>query len=54
MGLEFLLRAAVKVANDGVGPNGIVWTLLMYGAMQRLHISLDPITASKIEKVRGL
>jgi hypothetical protein len=39
---------AVKAVNNTVGPNGLVLTLLIYGAYLRIS-NLDPPTLSIIE-----
>ena len=41
---------AVKAVNDTAGPNGLVPTLLVYGAYLRIS-NLDPPTPSIIERV---
>ena len=38
------LQAAVKAVNDSAGPNGLVSTLLVFGAMPRLRLSHDAAT----------
>lgn len=38
---ESALQAAVKSVNASVGPNGLVPTLLVYGALPRLGFSTD-------------
>lgn len=39
---EAALQMAVKAVNDSVGPNGLVPTLLVYGALPRLGLPSDP------------
>jgi hypothetical protein len=40
---------AVKAVNDTAGPNGLVPTLLVYGAYPRIS-NLDPLTPSVIHR----
>ena len=40
---------AVKAVNDTASPNGLVPTLLVYGAYPRIS-KLDPLTPSVIER----
>ena len=40
---------AVKAVNDTAGPNGLVPTLLVYGAYLRIS-KLDPLALSVIER----
>lgn len=53
MSLESALQATAESGNDSVGSSGLVTTLLIYGAIPRLVLSLDPPAASTNEKARA-
>lgn len=42
MSTNDILLAAVKMLNSGTGPDGLVPTLLVFGAMTRFGTSADP------------
>ncbi|KAI1002482.1 hypothetical protein K3495_g5721 [Podosphaera aphanis] len=47
------LQMAIKAINDTAGPNGIVPTLLVFGAYPRIH-SLDPPTPLIIQRATAI
>ncbi len=47
------LQMAVKAINDSVGPDGIVPTLLVYGALPRLGLPSDPPSESNDGQSKG-
>ncbi len=48
------LQMAVKAVNDSVGPDGIVHTLLVYGALPRLGLPSDPPVQSMRDGAHAL
>lgn len=46
---EALLQGAVKAVNDTAGPNGLVPTLLVFGAMPRIGMNASP-TPSQVQR----
>lgn len=51
---ESALQTAVKSVNDSVGPNGLIPTLLVYGALPRLGFPSDPPTPSMYQRAVAL
>lgn len=47
---EQALQMAVKSVNDSAGPDGLVPTLLVYGALPRLGLPSDPPTPSSFKR----
>lgn len=47
---EAVLQMALKAVNDTAGPNGLVPTLLLFGAMPRVHLESPPypVTLSEL------
>ena len=50
---ETALQMAVKAVNDTTGPDGLVPTLLVFGAYPRMH-SMDPPAASIIQRAAAI
>ena len=50
---DMILQMAIKAVNDSVGPNGLVPTLLVFGAYLRLT-DLDPLSPSIIKRAKAL
>eukprot|EP00171_Calliarthron_tuberculosum_P003348 IDg3348t1 len=51
---EAALQFAVKSVNDSAGPDGIVPTLLVYGALPRLGFQTDKPTPSMYQRARAV
>ena len=51
---ETALMSAVKSVNDSVGPDGLIPTLLVYGAIPRLGSDCDPPTPSMIQRATAV
>lgn len=51
---DSLLQMAVKCVNDSVGPEGIVPTLLVFGALPRVGLPNDPPTPSTLKRAIAL
>lgn len=51
---EFALQAAVKSVSDSVGPDGLVPTLLPYGAMPRLGLPTDLPASTTFERAKAV
>lgn len=51
---ESLLQSSVKAINDSVGPDGLVPTLLVYGALPRLGLPTDKPTPSIYQRARAV
>lgn len=51
---ETALQMAVKAINDSVGPEGLVPTLLVFGALPRLGLPSDPPTPSTFKRAIAL
>lgn len=51
---EAALQMAVKAVNDSTGPNGLVPTLLVYGALPRLGLPNDAPTPSTFKRAVAL
>lgn len=51
---EAALQINVKTANDSIGPEGIVPTLLVYGALPRLGLPSEKPTPSTFQRVLAL
>ncbi|CRK29788.1 hypothetical protein BN1723_003653 [Verticillium longisporum] len=51
--LESLLQGAVKAVNDTAGPNGLVPTLLVFGAMPRITANSAP-TATQAQRAEAV
>lgn len=51
---EAALQVAVKSVNDSIGPDGLVPTLLVYGALPRLGFPNDPPTPSTFQRAIAL
>jgi hypothetical protein len=51
---EISLQIAIKTINDSVGPDGIIPTLLVFGAYPRMtnNSALSPITTKRAETIR--
>lgn len=54
MDSESALQAAVKAVNDSVGPDGLVPTLLVYGAFPRLGLPSDALAAGVMDRARAV
>ncbi|KAI0993522.1 hypothetical protein K3495_g14662 [Podosphaera aphanis] len=50
---EMLLQMAIKSVNDTAGPNGLVPTLLVFGAYPRMS-KLDPPTPSILQRAKAI
>ena len=50
---HILLQMAVKAVNDTMGPDGLVPTLLVYGAYPRMS-NLDPLTPSMTQRAKAI
>lgn len=51
---ECALQMSVKAVNDSVGPDGLVPTLLVFGALPRLGLPSDPPTPSTFKRAVAL
>lgn len=51
---EALLQCAVKSVNDSVGPDGLVPTLLVYGALPRLGLKTEKPTATTQQRATAV
>lgn len=49
-----VLQMAVKAINDSVGPDGLVPTLLVFGALLRLGLPTDEATPSTFQRAVAL
>ena len=50
---EMILQMAVKAVNDSAGPNGLVLTLLVFGAYPQL-IEIDPPSPSITKRAEAI
>jgi hypothetical protein len=50
---DFLLQMAVKAVNDTAGPDGLIPTLLVFGAYPRMT-ELDPPTSSMTQRATAI
>ena len=50
---ETAFQIAVKVVNNIAGPDGLIPTLLVFGAYPRMH-SMDPPTPTIIQKAAAI
>lgn len=48
-----ILQYAIKSLNDSVGPDGLVPTLLVYGALPRLGLPTDKLASGVFERAVG-
>jgi hypothetical protein len=53
IGKEFMLQMAVKAINDTAGPNGLVPTLLVFGAYPRMS-NFEPPIPSIIQRAAAI
>lgn len=51
---EATLQVAIEALNDSIGPNGLVSTLLVYGALLSLCLPTDPPSPSLHQRARAL
>ena len=51
---ELLLQTAVKAVNDSVGPDGLIPTLLVYGALPRLGLPTDQPAPATYKRAAAL
>jgi len=50
---EMVLQMAIKAVNDSAGPDGIVLTLLVFGAYPRMT-EMDPLSPSVIRRAKAI
>lgn len=51
---DYALQLAVKAINDSIGSDGVVPTLLVFGALPRLGLPKDQITPSTFKRAVAL